>query len=165
MVVVEEPREHVQPPRHPFVVPHGHLERAAAVAGDLQPIAVQQALDPEGLADDVRRVGVQTQVADVGVVVVPDQRAVAHRAEEGAVRRERVQPERRELRQHQLDRVDQRAQLVGIAGVERGHQSSTGIDHQWQALRIGDADPALEVAEPELRLGQHGAGRVPHGHQ
>ena len=47
--------------------------------------APQLALDPVGLEDQVRRRPCVAQVADVGVGVVGDHRAVADRAEQGAV--------------------------------------------------------------------------------
>ena len=120
LAVEEVAAEDVEPAHATVGLDHVDLERGGAVAVDGVALLAQRALQPEGLADHVERVGVPADVAEVDVVVVADEVLLADGAEQGAVRRERVHPGLVQGRQHLLGRVEQRLDVLGVAGVEDG---------------------------------------------
>ena len=133
--------------------PPGHPQQGPAAAPQL-------ALDPVRLEDQVRRRLGVAQVADVGVGVVGDHRAVAHGAEQGAVVEVRLQAAA-------LGEVVQRAlragqDLVAHAVVGRGERPAQVADlvhGEGQPLRVHDVDPALAGAEAHVLVDQHACAR------
>ena len=162
---VEPPVEEVAAedvePAHPAVgLDHVDLERGGAVAVDGVALLAQGALQPEGLADHVERVRVPADVAEVDVVVVPDEVLLADGAEQGAVRRERLHPGVVERREHLLGRVEQRLDVLVVAGVEHGGDPVGLVDAERPSVGVDDGDPVVLVAEAHLLVVRHGAGDV-----
>ena len=89
-VVEEVAAEHVEAADAAVGLGHVDPEGGTAVAVDREPLPDQLALEPEGLADHVDGVVVPADVAEVDVAVVPDEAALAHRTQQGAVGQERL---------------------------------------------------------------------------
>ena len=141
VAVVQEAAEHVEPADRAVGLQDVDLERGTAVAADPVAHLREPALEGEGLADHVDRVGVLADVAEVGVAVVADQLAAAHRAEQRAVRRERVDAGGAQRLEHLLDGVQQRRDVLVAAGVEGLGEAVALVEAERPALGVDDRDP------------------------
>ena len=155
--VVEEAPEHVQPPGD-LGLGDVDLERAAAVARRLPSGQPEPTLDLEGLAGDVHRARVVADIAEVGVRVVTEHGALADRAEQGAVRDERLHTGRPQCLDHRVGRIQQRRDVVvGPAG-ERGHQPTRLVDPEVHTQLVLHQDRSLAAAQRDVPVEGDGAG-------
>jgi hypothetical protein len=92
-------------------------------------------------------VGVAADVAEVGVAVVAQQLALPHRAEQGAVGQERLDPGVAQGREHDLDGVHERLDVLRGPRVEGDDAAPGLVQAERLPVAVDDLDPPGAGAE------------------
>ncbi len=174
----QEAAEDVEPPDRAVGLWHVDLEGRRGVASDDVAPVRQGPLQAVGLARDVDRVLVDAEVAQVGVAVVAQQRAAAHRPEQGAVGQEGLNATLVQGAQDVADGPHQRLHVLlaahvegldatqrlvqrdrsSVGGLDRdaaraASEPHAGVEHRLRGVVDGDGDLRGAVEEAAQRLG------------